>query len=216
MQLHLVVHAHGTPPPAGRRRRSPGRPSAPPQTQASPMPLLIFGDSRKGWPNCSGCSSIQTLSSFCHSVSGPSMRRRVLDDGGEGGGCPARRRRRADGVRPRAGGRADRARRRLAESRRRSAPAAAGRRLARRRACRSRLPLCAGSCAQREQQRGQGQGGDDGQQAQCEGVRSASRTAPSTAATAPAMGTHPARQSPAVLPAPAAVRRAAPAFSGSA
>jgi hypothetical protein len=50
---------------------------------------LIFGDSRKGWPSCSGRSSIQTFSSFCHIVSGPSMRRASLTTVAKGAGPPA-------------------------------------------------------------------------------------------------------------------------------
>ena len=56
------------------------------------MPVLILGDSRKGWPKSSGCSSIQTLSSFCQSVSGPSILLRVLDDHGKGRRAARRRR----------------------------------------------------------------------------------------------------------------------------
>ena len=56
------------------------------------MPFLIFGDIRKGLPNCDGMISSQTLSSFCQSVSGPSMRRAsrmtVAKGGGPGGVAP--------------------------------------------------------------------------------------------------------------------------------
>ncbi len=52
------------------------------------MPLLSLGESRNGLPRSPGASSIQTLSSFCQSVSGPSILRAPSMTLANGGGLP--------------------------------------------------------------------------------------------------------------------------------
>ena len=64
----------------------------PPKKPRSPMPVFSFGERKNGWLKSSGLSSSQTLSSFCQTVSRPSLRLRVLDHVGE---RPQRRRRAA-------------------------------------------------------------------------------------------------------------------------
>ena len=52
------------------------------------MPLLILGDRKKGLPSWLGINSIQTLSSFCQRVSGPSTRRASRMTVAKGGAAP--------------------------------------------------------------------------------------------------------------------------------
>ena len=52
------------------------------------MPVLSFGDRKNGWSKSCGRSSIQTLSSFCQSVSRPSLRRAPLTTSSNGLSAP--------------------------------------------------------------------------------------------------------------------------------
>ena len=46
-------------------------PIRPPKKRLSPSPVFSFGDRNSGWLKSEGFSSIQTFSSFCHSVNRP-------------------------------------------------------------------------------------------------------------------------------------------------
>src|SRR5262245_48322557 len=52
------------------------------------MPCAIFGENSICLPKSAGASSIQTLSSFCHSVSAPSIFLASLMTLAKVGGCP--------------------------------------------------------------------------------------------------------------------------------